>query len=92
MAEKWLAWSGPFTAGSQQALNGREMARLKWAIYGWLTASLKWQKNGYTETGHLRYEMASHAAISAICCLNGNHKWAIYVMFAGKLINSFEYR
>ena len=27
--------------------------------------------------------MASHAAISAICCLNWNHKWAIYVMFAG---------
>ena len=29
--------------------------------------------------------MASHAAISAICCLNWNHKWAIYVMFAGKV-------
>ena len=27
--------------------------------------------------------MASHAAISAICCLNWNQKWAIYVMFAG---------
>ena len=26
--------------------------------------------------------MASHAAISAICCLNWNHKWAIYVIFA----------
>ena len=74
MAEKWLAWSGPFTAGLRQALNGREMAGLKWAIYGWLTASLsgsemarlkgaiygwlmaglKWQTNGYTETGHLQ--------------------------------------
>ena len=29
--------------------------------------------------------MASHAAISAICCLNWNHKWAIYVMFAGQM-------
>ena len=85
MAEKWHALSGPFTAGSRQALNGSEMARLKGAIYGWLMASLKWQKNDYTETGHLRQEMASHAAISAICCLNWNHKWAIYVMFAGML-------
>ena len=32
MAEKWLAWSGPFTAGSRQALNGRQMATLKRAI------------------------------------------------------------
>ena len=84
MAEKWLAWSGPFTAGSRQALNGSEMARLKGAIYGWLMASLKWQTNGYTETDNLRKEMASHASISAICCLNWNHKRAIYVMFAGK--------
>ena len=30
------------------------MARLKWAIYGWLTASLKWQRNGSPEVGHLR--------------------------------------
>ena len=38
MAEKWLAWSGPFTAGSWQALNGRQMATLKRAICGkkWL--------------------------------------------------------
>ena len=27
--------------------------------------------------------MASHAAISAICCLNWNHKWAIYVILLG---------
>ena len=53
-AEKWLAWSGPFMAGSRQALNGSEMARLKGAIYAWLMASLKWQTNGYTEKGHLR--------------------------------------
>ena len=32
MAVKWLALRGPFTAGSWQALNGRQMATLKWAI------------------------------------------------------------
>ena len=32
MADKWLAWSGPFTAGSRQALNDRQMATLKRAI------------------------------------------------------------
>ena len=32
MAEKWLALRGPFTAGSWQALNGRQMATLKRAI------------------------------------------------------------
>ena len=45
---------GHATAGSWQALHGREMVRLKWAIYGWLTASLKWQRNGSPEVGHLR--------------------------------------
>ena len=33
MAVKWLALRGPFTAGSWQALNGRQMATLKRAIY-----------------------------------------------------------
>ena len=32
MAVKWLALRGPFTAGSWQALNGRQMATLKRAI------------------------------------------------------------
>ena len=32
MAGKWLALRGPFTAGSWQALNGRQMATLKRAI------------------------------------------------------------
>ena len=62
-------------AQSWQALNGRYMATLKWAMprlahgkpemagkwlaligpfNGWLTASLKWQRNGSPEVGHLR--------------------------------------
>ena len=32
MAVKWLAFRGPFTAGSWQALNGRQLATLKRAI------------------------------------------------------------
>ena len=60
-----------------------KMDAQKWATQGLLIRSLKWQKNGYTEVGHLRQELASHAAILAKSCNNWYHKWAIYRVFTG---------
>ena len=70
------------------------MASLKWRIHGNIETSHSWLAHGKPKmaqqwlalSGPFQVGSGQPDAISAICCHNRNHKWAIYVMFTGKWV------